>query len=110
MTLEAQIRTVQRSHVWNDTLTMISTIRDSDDARLDNRCPWRDTSVITTLQRAHSHLTGMPQELQLAAQAGNNNKFHELFQRQDGGRSTVILSVLAARARAQVELETKLHC
>lgn len=99
MTLEAQIRTVQRSHIWDDTLTMISTIRDSDDARLDNRCPWRSTSIITTLQRAHTLLTGMPQELQFAAQTGNNNKFRELLQRQGGGRATVILSVLTARAR-----------
>lgn len=55
MTLEAQIRTVQRSRVWTDTLAMIATIRDSDDARLDNRCPWRDEAIITPLQRAHTH-------------------------------------------------------
>lgn len=35
-TFEAHIHTVQRSHLWTNTLAMIATARDSDDARLDS--------------------------------------------------------------------------
>lgn len=99
LTFEAQVRALMRSRVWGEVLTLVDQTRDSDDARLDGRCPWADKPIITTLRRTQAILLGMPREMRDTAAEGSNKKFLELLQRRDGGREEVILSVLAARAR-----------
>lgn len=55
---QAQVGVLLRSTVWNNVLSRIDVARDSEEARLDPRQPWHDTSIIATLTAGFSRFPG----------------------------------------------------